>query len=130
MIGESTLLDWEAQCQAAEDEMDYARLGEMMPSAIAEIRALQAAVRNQAGDNLCHLTGSEVKIPPAEEFLESCRRYHTQIASDRGVLQGARTIAQLEAEVARLEEENFVLRARLAKFMTSMATGAQPMRIG
>ena len=65
---------------------------------------LRKAVRNQAGDNLCWLTGQEPQIPPVDEFLESCRRYHQQISESRGVLNGCMTIAQLESELERLRE--------------------------
>lgn len=65
--------------------------------------ALERSVLNQCGDNLCHLVEIPIQIPPRAEFLESCRRYHAQIAGDVGELQaGQMTIAQLEAEVAWL----------------------------
>lgn len=71
--------------------------------ALCENDRLRTSILNQAGDNLCWLKGDETKIPTQEEFLESCRRYHAQIASQRGELQGGRTIAQLEARIVQLE---------------------------
>ncbi len=65
---------------------------------------LRASICNQSGDNLCWLKGDEVQIPPRAEFLESCSRYHAQIAGERGELHGCLTIAQLEAEVQRLRD--------------------------
>jgi hypothetical protein len=37
--------------------------------------------------------------------LESCARFHTQIASERGELTGCKTIAQLEAELQTVIEQ-------------------------
>lgn len=68
---------------------------------------LRKAILNQAGDDLCWLeTGWKTNlIPPCAEFLESCSRFHAQISGQRGELTGCMTIAQLEAEVARLREQ-------------------------
>ncbi len=68
-----------------------------------ENEQLRAAIRNQAGDNLCWLKELPIQIPPEREFLESCARYHFQIANQNGILTGSKTIAQLEAQVARLQ---------------------------
>ena len=70
-----------------------------------EVERLSRAVRNQIGDDLCWFDPKTVQIPPRSEFLESCSRYHVQIASERGELSGCSTIAQLEAECERLREE-------------------------
>jgi hypothetical protein len=69
---------------------------------------LRNAVRNQCGDNLCWLEDPEVgKALPKEQFLQSCSRYWEQISSEKGVVPpGCRTIAQLEARILELEEEN------------------------
>lgn len=77
----------------------------------AENERLRAAVRNQCGDNLCWLKDEDLgKIPPRNEFLDSCRRYHTQLTVLRGELgPGQMTMAQLEAKVLELEE---LVRAR------------------
>jgi hypothetical protein len=82
-----------------------------VPELIAEVERLELenseavnAVLNQAGDNLCHLIGVPVQIPPRAEFLESCSRYHAQLSQERGELRGCKTIAQLEAELAQLRE--------------------------
>lgn len=69
-----------------------------------ENEALRKSIQNQTGDNLCWITGGVPQIPPRAEFLESCARYHAQISGERGELSSGRTIAQLEAECARLEE--------------------------
>ena len=70
-----------------------------------ENEKLRKAIRNQAGDNLCWLDdwGLETQIPPRAEFLESCSRYHQQLSSGTGQLNGCMTIAQLEARIAELE---------------------------
>lgn len=71
-----------------------------------EIKTLRAAVRNKAGDDLCWIAGMPemAKALPREEFLQSCVRYHSQIAEARGVFTGGRTIAQLEKRIIELEE--------------------------
>ncbi len=78
----------------------------LLGAAIEEIERLRKSVLNRQGDDLCWFdigaTHPHVKIPPAEEFLESCRRFHEQVAGDSGLLEGCMTIAQLEAEVERL----------------------------
>jgi hypothetical protein len=81
------------------------------PELIAEVNRLRAereelidSVLNQSGDNLCWLTPAEIKIPPRDQFLESCARYHAQISGERGELTGCKTIAQLETEVYRLHQ--------------------------
>ncbi len=72
----------------------------------AEIEKLRNAIRNQRGDDLCWIQNPEnaeiAKVLPEGEFLESCRRYHAQLASERGVFSRGMTIAQLEAEIERL----------------------------
>lgn len=75
----------------------------------AEVAELRMSVANQAGDDLCWLSAEHpegVQIPPQAEFLESCRRFHAQISTQAGVIEGAKTIAQLEAEVAELSARN------------------------
>lgn len=64
---------------------------------------LRKSILNQAGDNSCHLKGDEVALPPWADFRESCLRHWKQITNKQGELSGCRTIAQLEAEVRRLE---------------------------
>ncbi len=86
-----------------EREMNHRN--ERLMQAEERIERLQASVRNQAGDNLCWFDPATTQIPPQSEFLESCRRYHAQILEKTGVLEGSRTIAQLEARVAKLEAE-------------------------
>lgn len=84
--------------------VDPAAIHDEVRAQAARIAELEASVRNQQGDNLCWFDGSP-PIPPKAEFLESCRRYHDQIATQNGVLEGGRTIAQLEARVVELEAE-------------------------
>ena len=70
------------------------------------IAELQQRLLTAAGDDLCRLTQEEikdltagqVKIPPKEEFLSSCERFHAQIATESGVLENCLTLAQLIAE--------------------------------
>src|ERR1051326_470930 len=72
---------------------------------VAELRKQNASMKNSMGDNLCWwMEVGPVQIPPAPEFLESCRRFHAQQAQTVGVLgPECMTIAQLEARVAELE---------------------------
>lgn len=71
---------------------------------------LRLRLLSAAGDDLCRLSQEEikelssggVKIPPKEEFLASCERFHKQIASGPGVLTNCLTLAQLIAENEKL----------------------------
>lgn len=77
------------------------------------IADLRLRLLSAAGDDLCRLSQEEikelssgaVKIPPKEEFLASCERFHAQIAAGPGVLSGCLTLAQLIAENERLTRE-------------------------
>jgi hypothetical protein len=50
--------------------------------------------KNTAGDNLCRFTDEEIeamredgtKIPPQADFMESCLRFHKQMAWKLGTL--------------------------------------------
>jgi hypothetical protein len=74
----------------------------------AEVERLRNAIRNQRGDDLCWIQNPEnaevAKVLPEAEFLESCRRFHGQLAAERGTFAGGMTIAQLEAEIERLKK--------------------------
>jgi hypothetical protein len=78
-----------------------------------ENAALKARLLTAAGDDLCRLTQEEikamslgtVKIPPKEEFLASCERFHAQVANESGVMSNCLTLAQLVAENERLEQQ-------------------------
>lgn len=79
----------------------------------AEADRLRKALLNKTGDDLCWFQHTDKgKIPTAAEFLESCKRFHAQISSERGELRGCRTIAQLEQAIVTLEEEKEALEAR------------------
>lgn len=77
-----------------------------------EIEELRRRLLTAAGDDLCRLTQEEIKqlssgavpIPPREEFLASCERFHAQIANESGVNSDCLTLAQLIAENERLNE--------------------------
>lgn len=79
----------------------------------AEIDRLRTRLLSAAGDDLCRLSQEEikamsagaVKIPPKEEFLASCERFHAQVAGEAGVLTNCLTLAQLIAENERLRSE-------------------------
>jgi hypothetical protein len=79
-----------------------------------ERERLRLRILSAAGDDLCRLTQEEikelsagtVKIPPEEEFLASCKNFHSQIASESGVLSGCLTLAQMIAENERLLERD------------------------
>lgn len=72
----------------------------------AEIERLRTRLLSAAGDDLCRLTQDEIKamtagsvqIPPKEEFLASCERFHAQVAGEAGVFGNCLTLAQLVAE--------------------------------
>ena len=86
---------------------------------ISEVERLQARLLTAAGDDLCRLTQEEikamsagtVKIPPKEEFLASCERFHAQVSGESGVMSNCLTLAQLVAECERLQAENVTMTA-------------------
>jgi hypothetical protein len=88
-------------------------LMEERDAAKAEVAKLRLRLLSAAGDDLCRLTQEEIKaytsgevqIPPKEEFIASCERFHQQIAAGPGVLSGCLTLAQLIAENERLKEQ-------------------------
>lgn len=78
------------------------------------ITDLEQKLLTAAGDDLCRLSQEEIKalnlkavpIPPKEEFLASCERFHTQVASEAGVNHNCLTLAQLVAENEKLRKQN------------------------
>lgn len=76
------------------------------------VERLRARLLTAAGDDLCRLTQEEIKdmslgavqIPPKEEFLASCERFHAQVAGEAGVMGNCLTLAQLVAENEKLEK--------------------------
>lgn len=77
----------------------------------AENAELKAARQNIIGDDLCWIDNvDQIKALPEAEFLESCRRYRNQLASEVGEASGCRTIAQLEIHITKVEAENTELR--------------------
>lgn len=74
---------------------------------------LRLRLLSAAGDDLCRLTQEEikayssgaVKIPPREEFIPSCERFHAQTAGTVGVLENCLTLAQLVAENQKLTNQ-------------------------
>jgi hypothetical protein len=94
----------------------------------SEIDRLRIRLLSAAGDDLCRLTQEEikelssglVKIPPKEEFLKSCGRFHDQIAAGPGVLTNCLTLAQLIAENESLREDKDRLREE-AKYWRELA---------
>lgn len=77
------------------------------------VTALRLRLLSAAGDDLCRLsqeeirayTNGSVQIPPKEEFIASCVRFHEQIASEAGVMPKCLTLAQLIAENEQLRRE-------------------------
>ena len=96
---------------AYELSLHYPTLIESLAERDAEIERLRTRLLSAAGDDLCRLTQDEikamsagaVKIPPKEEFLASCERFHAQVAGEAGVLGNCLTLAQLVAENERLK---------------------------
>ncbi len=105
---------------AAEVECDRLR---------AEVDRLRLRVLTAAGGDLCRLTQDEikayasgaVKIPPEDEFIPSCKRFHAQIAGTAGVLDNCLTLAQMIAENERVLIDN----ERLAGNERAAVTEAQ-----
>lgn len=106
----------------------------VLPDVADRLDQIIAAVRehhNQRGDDRCHFDDLKLyravlgegvdpyvgALPPDEDMEESCRRYIRQrrCPGPQGVLPlpGDMTIAQLSAEVERLQAENSNLRERL-----------------
>lgn len=68
-----------------------------------QLVALRNSVLNQAGDDACWIPDPEhAQLPPKEEFLKSCERFHAQRTAQDGTLTGCMTIAQLEQQLAEL----------------------------
>lgn len=101
---------------------------------------LRLRLLSAAGDDLCRLSQEEIKaytsgavqIPPKEEFIPSCERFHEQIAAGPGVLKGCLTLAQLIAENEKLlqraeaaEAENAKLREVLQSIQHINMSGGQ-----
>lgn len=83
---------------------------EVVLKANAELReqlaALRNSVLNQAGDDACWIPDPEhAQLPPKEEFLKSCERFHAQRTAQDGTLSGCMTIAQLEQQLAAKDAE-------------------------
>ena len=119
------------------DEIDRAfpRLTAAIAAAEAERDEARLRLLSAAGDDLCRLSQEEikelssggVKIPPKEEFLASCERFHSQIAGEAGVLSGCFTLAQLIAEnekqradLAASRERERVLREEASRLCESL----------
>ncbi len=89
---------------------DAKPLADELVALTAERDRLKRRLLSAAGDDLCRLsqeeikqyTSGEVQIPPKEEFIASCERFHEQIAAGPGVLTNCLTLAQLIAENQRL----------------------------
>lgn len=115
---------WQQAIQDAQNELMMGRPGQQAVDEMAKLRAELIALRQQlgeararlltaAGDDLCRLSQEEikamslgtVKIPPKEEFLASCERFHAQVAGEVGVMSNCLTLAQLVAENERLRSE-------------------------
>lgn len=93
-----------------EDAHFIAAAREAVPALLDEVERLRKRLLTAAGDDLCRLAQEEIKamslgsvqIPPKEEFLASCERFHAQVANESGVLGNCLTLAQLVAENERL----------------------------
>lgn len=92
------------------DDVAFDRLTEQVMKRVTD---LEQKLLTAAGDDLCRLSQEEIKamslgsvpIPPKEEFLASCERFHAQVAGEAGVNSKCLTLAQLIAENERLEQE-------------------------
>ena len=105
-----------ADCGTAQTELITALrpLIEEVQRLREENERLRLRVLSAAGDDLCRLTQEEIKelssgkikIPSEEEFLASCKNFHSQLAGEAGVLFGCLTLAQMIAENERLQMMN------------------------
>jgi hypothetical protein len=91
---------WQSpECRIRELEQENARLRQRLLTA--------------AGDDLCRLSQEEIKamslgtvqIPPKEEFLSSCERFHAQMVGEVGAMTNCLTTAQLIAENEKQRQE-------------------------
>lgn len=81
-----------------------------LPQLKEECQRLRTRLLTAAGDDLCRLTqeeikamsAGEVKIPPEEIFLASCKNFHGQVAGTVGVIPNCLTLAQMIAENEQL----------------------------
>ena len=104
-ISRDTIRKQAAEIELLKAELDVAAEEEQALRSQNDI--LSAAIRNQTGDHLCHWPEDSIPIPPREEFLESCSRYHARmISGGHPILTGSMTISELEAECERLRVEN------------------------
>ncbi len=104
------------------------KLESQLDAANVEIAELRASILNIRGDDLCWIREEIVQIPPAAEFFESCRRFHAQVAKDVGVLQGSKTIAQLEKEATELRmalRESLKLQAHYGRLLNAHDGGSR-----
>lgn len=96
-----------------------------LDAAFSEIERLRQRLLTAAGDDLCRLsqeeikdlTGGKVQIPPKDEFLASCERFHAQVASESGVNQNCLTLAQLVAENEQLRRRIDAVDGKLPKWL-------------
>ena len=99
------------QLNAAEASLTAAR--EQVAALTRERDEARTRLLSAAGDDLCRLSQEEikamgagtVKIPPKEEFLASCERFHAQVANESGVMTNCLTLAQLIAENEKLRQQ-------------------------
>lgn len=81
-----------------------------LAAARKELEGANAALLAKLGDDYCWLDNLRShpdfgKIPPKEEFLQSCAAYHSQIAEEKGVLPNCQTMRQLIEENAELKRK-------------------------
>lgn len=103
----------EPYVQASEAMTRAMRAEHKAEKLVAECERLRLRLLTAAGDDLCRLSQDEIKamtagavqIPPKDEFLASCERFHAQVAKEAGVLEGCLTMAQLVAENEKLRAE-------------------------
>lgn len=96
---------------------------------------LKLRLLSAAGDDLCRLSQEEIKelsagrvqIPPKEEFIASCERFHAQLVAGPGVLDNCLTLAQLIAENQKLEADRDEWKWKAELFDQSMESGAVAM---
>lgn len=127
----TTKLTQKEDARLLADEVDIVRQGQVdeLAAALAERDEARLRLLSAAGDDLCRLTPGEikalssgaVKIPPKEEFLASCERFHSQVAREAGVLGNCLTLAQLIAENEKLRAEVERLNHEVEAYASSYA---------
>lgn len=84
--------------------------------------------RKSSQEEIKAYSSGAVKIPPKEEFIASCERFHDQISGEVGVLENCLTLAQLIAENEKLRQRAEAAEAKLGAVEEVVKELADPMK--